>query len=110
MAPAVIQTEQTAGCITNMNIVRLKDYQFTKPILLADVNCESDELENTKGAIIDIIHQQEQLSNVASVSVYLRKFADGSWITINAEEQYAPGSLMKIPKPMQHYSVVLADE
>lgn len=97
MVPAVIQTVQTAGCITNMNIVRLKDYQFTKPILLADVNCESDELENTKGAIIDIIHQQEQLSNVASVSVYLRKFTDGSWITINAEEQYAPGSLMKIP-------------
>ena len=96
-ATAVIQTTQNAGCITSMNIVRLKDFNLTKPILLADVSCESDGIEETKGAVIDVIHQQEQYGNVATVSFYLRKLTDGSWTTINAEEQYAPGSLMKVP-------------
>ena len=96
-ATPLIQSTQNTACITSMNIVRLKDYSLTKPILLADVNCESDGLEETKGALLDMIHQQQQYGNATSISVYLRKFADGSWTTINGEEQYAPGSLMKVP-------------
>lgn len=98
-APAIgtVSTVQTAGCISSMNIVRLKDFSLTRPILLSDVNCESDGLELTKEAVVDVIHQQQQLGNVAAVSVYLRKFSDGSWITINGNEQYSPGSLMKVP-------------
>ena len=96
-AATIIPATQHASCITNMNIVRLKDYRLTKPILLADVNIESEDLEQTKGVVIDMIHKQQQLGNVSSVSVYLRKFSDGSWITINGDEKYAPGSLMKVP-------------
>ena len=87
---------QTADCITSLNILRLKDYELTKPILLADIPRESSELEETKAAILDVIHQQKEGGNAKTVSVYLRKFNDGSWITINQQEQYDPGSILKV--------------
>ncbi len=95
-ASDVKKNTQNAGCMS-MNILRLKDYELIKPVLLADINQESNDLEETKGAILDVIHQQEQYGNIATASIYLRKFNDGSWCTINGDEQYIPGSLMKIP-------------
>lgn len=94
--PIPTATNTINDCISNLHIVRLKDYQLIKPILLADIDRQSSELEETKGVIMDAIQRQQQLGKVGSVSVYLRKLSDGSWITINGDEQYAPGSLMKI--------------
>ena len=93
----IINSTQSAGCITSLNILRLKDYELIKPVLLTDVNRESNELEETKGAVMDVINSQKQIGNVSSVSMYLRKFTDGSWATINGDERFAPGSMMKIP-------------
>ncbi len=93
---SMVAATQSVSCISSMNILRLKDYDLIKPILLSDINRESNDLEETKGALIDAIHQQQQYGNVSSAAVYLRRFSDGSWITINNTEQFSPGSLMKI--------------
>lgn len=93
----MVETTQNAGCLSSMNILRLKDFELVKPILLADIDHESSDLEETKASLLDIIHQQEQYGNISTASIYLRKFSDGSWLVINGEEEYQPGSLMKVP-------------
>ncbi len=57
VATSMIATTQSAGCISNLSILRLKDYELIKPVLLTDISRESSDLEETKGAVLDAINQ-----------------------------------------------------
>ena len=92
-----VQPFPIANCYPAKNIIRLKDYYYTRPVLISDVICESSALEEIKGAVMDEMHNNQLNGNVSDVSFYLKKFEGGDWTSVNTEELYEPGSLMKIP-------------
>lgn len=77
------------------NVKRMSGLKFVRPILWVDDNCESERLIDTKQKITEIIAKYKQYDGVSSASVYLRSNTD--WTVVNEEEQYAPGSLFKVP-------------
>ncbi len=92
----VVINSKTNECSEKLEMVRLKKYKFTKPLLLSDIPNENAELGGIKTQINDLISKNKSLNLANSVSVYFRKLNDGSWFVINGEKGYAPASLMKI--------------
>lgn len=76
--------------------VRNDEFQFIKPLLLADVK-ESEKLKELKQNISQCIEMKQKSGQLRAASVYFRKLDDGSWISINNEERFRPGSINKIP-------------
>ncbi len=76
---------------------RLSGYSFVKPLMFVDNECEGDNLASTKQEVNEIIQNYKSLQGVISASVYIRDYNEGTWTSINDEEQYEPGSLFKVP-------------
>lgn len=91
------------GC--NLKIKRLNGYQFIRPLLYAEPSCESDNLTQHKSEIETIINTNKSQGNISTASVYIREFSKAEWISINEEEKYSPGSLMKIPELIAFYKM-----
>jgi beta-lactamase class A len=89
-------TASTYDC--NYNIKRLEGYQFIKPIMFVDGECESETLQPIKNKLTGIIEQYKKSNGVTNASVYLR--SNREWIDINGDEAYEPGSLFKVPVMM----------
>ena len=92
-----IQYISPAAESISMEQVFLTEYQFTRPLLLSDVNKESDNFKTLKSNLNRLIEHSKQNGTASSVSVYLRKLKNGEWIDINGREGYNPGSLLKVP-------------
>lgn len=82
----------------NYNIKRLEGYEFIKPIMFVDGECESESLQPIKNKLTGIIEQYKKANGVITASVYLRSAKE--WIDINENESYEPGSLFKVPVMM----------
>lgn len=98
-------TEEVADKTTSENnylsckykLVRLKGYNFIQPLMYAEPECASSSFNSIKVIVDDIISSNKSTGNITSASVYLRKFEDGSWVSIGDEKKYFPGSLLKVP-------------
>lgn len=88
-----------------LNIKRLNGYKFIHPLLYAEPTCESTNFSQFKSAIERIINSNKLSGNITNASVYLREFTSAQWISINDEEKYSPGSLMKIPELIAYYKM-----
>lgn len=88
-----------------LNIKRLSGYQFIKPLLYAEPTCESINLTQYKPSIESVINENKLNGNITTASVYIREFSSAQWIAINEDEQYSPGSLMKIPELIAYYKM-----
>lgn len=86
----------TSSCA--VDIVRLNGYQYIKPLLFTEKQCESEKLIPIRQSIEGIIQQAKAGNKIQSASVYLRQLTEGDWTAINADEKYLPGSLMKVPE------------
>ena len=98
-----INPENRSFC--NLNIGRLKGYQYIHPLLYAEPKCESEELADCKNQINQIIESNKANGKIISASVYLREFTQAQWISINPSELYSPGSLLKVPELMALYKM-----
>lgn len=80
------------------SLVILRDTKKTlvRPLILADIETESPGYSTLKGQLSQTIRNFEQKGVITDASVYLKKLNDGSWMNINANETYLPGSLMKV--------------
>jgi beta-lactamase class A len=87
---------QVAGCPDVMNQVRGLGYDLIHPLYLTDVPNESEYLQPLKNEINRILGEQEANGIISKASVYLRMINNGSWICINPEERFDPGSMMKV--------------
>jgi len=85
------------NCTPRVNMVRLHDFAYTHPIVLADFPDESTTLQPLKQQLQSFINDKISSGQIQSASVYLRTFNDANWICINDGESYNPGSLMKVP-------------
>jgi beta-lactamase class A len=88
-------TESSNYC--KYKVKRLDGYNYIKPIMFIDDECEGDNLAISKQEINEIIQNYKTMQGVISASVYIRDYNNGTWTSVNDELQYEPGSLFKVP-------------
>ena len=66
-------TQVSSSC--DYNIDRLDGYKLIKPIVYAEVNCESAKYENLKEKLTGLIDNYKGSKKLISASVYLRVLA-----------------------------------
>lgn len=89
----------------NVNVKRLKGFEFVKPLLFAEPSCESPSLNNCKSEVESVINDLKAAGDIEEASVYLRVFGNPRWMTINELELYSPGSLLKVPELIAFYKL-----
>ena len=95
----VVDAENSAqSSASSYNIKRLNGYNYIKPLLFVDNVNESENLASVKQNIIDVIDNFKKTNTLTSASVYLKEYAGNEWTTINPDEKYLPGSLLKVPE------------
>ena len=77
--------------------VRLAGFNYINPLLYTEKECESPDLDNVKGEMINYIESEKAKGILSSASVYVRVFSKANWTSINADEMYHPASLNKVP-------------
>ena len=80
--------------------VRLEGYRFINPLL----ECESStlskrfhELRPFKNEILTMVNAHLAKGKARSIVVYFRDLNNGPWFSINEQEKFIPGSMMKVP-------------
>jgi beta-lactamase class A len=86
----------TASC--TVKVKRLNGYNFIKPVLFVDRECESDKLFPIKQSVTNLLDEYKRTGDLNSGSIFLKEYTGNDWIAINGEEKYMPGSLMKVPE------------
>ncbi len=76
---------------------RLKGRRLTRPLKYAEGIEDSDELKPLKSSLNAFINQNISSGLIKNGSVYLKDLNTGNYFVINGNEQYSPGSMMKIP-------------
>ena len=76
---------------------RLSGYEFIKPLMFIEQDCESEKYAPLKQSLINIIEKYKSSGAIISASVYVEEFEEEAWICINNNEQYIPASLLKLP-------------
>jgi beta-lactamase class A len=84
------------SCPSSMDQVRLKDYELTHPLILTDVNTESNAFKDIQNSITEYVNQAKSNQKADDISVYFRKLDNGSWFAINPNATYNPASMIKI--------------
>ena len=90
---------------SNYNIKRLTGFQYIRPLLYAEPSCESVQLSQHKSEIQSLIEKNKTAGNITTASVYIREFYKAEWVSINENEKYSPGSLLKIPELITFYKM-----
>lgn len=95
--PATPDVNQLAvSCPGTMDQIRIKDYEFTHPLILTDVPNQSDALRGIQSQITEYINQAKSNQKADDISVYFRKLDNGAWFAINPNATYNPASMIKI--------------
>ncbi|MCX6275228.1 MAG: class A beta-lactamase-related serine hydrolase [Bacteroidetes bacterium] len=76
--------------------VRLQDYQLIKPLIMTEVMTESGGLKELNRALSFEINTLKSTGAIIDASVYVRRLNDGEWTSVNGNETYAPGSIIKV--------------
>ncbi len=98
----------TQAC-QSLQTIRENDYQLIKPLVFFDINVESDQLKSLKNEVNSYIERKKQEGVISSAAVYIRELNNESWMSINKDELFSPGSLMKIPTMITILKQVEAD-
>lgn len=93
----VIDNSIQAGC-SAVNIIRLNGYEFIRPLLFGDNECQSEKLMPVRNLLEKSINAYKEAGTISAASVYLRELSQGAWVAINEQEKYNPGSLLKVPE------------
>jgi len=102
---AAISTSSENNSMCILTIKRLNGFQFIHPLLFAEPQTESAQLNGCKNAINNIINNHKSTGDISSASVYIREFKQANWISINGNESYSPGSLLKVPELIAFYKM-----
>ena len=97
--------ESAASSSCDLNIKRLDGFQYIKPLLYAEPNCESVYLSSHKSMLMSMLDSYKTKGDIQTGSIYLRVFKQAQWISINENELYSPGSLLKVPELIAFYKM-----
>jgi beta-lactamase class A len=92
-----MQNDLSKNYYCSVNIKRLQDQKYIKPILIVDEDCESEDLVSIKQKVTDIITREKNNGNLTSASFYMKEYSNNDWTEVNDGEFYEPGSLFKVP-------------
>ncbi len=79
-------------------VKRLNGYEYIRPLLFADRPCQSERLMPLKNQVETVINGYKMSGTINTASVYLRQLNQGEYISIGDQENYNPGSLLKVPE------------
>ncbi|MEI7662334.1 MAG: serine hydrolase [Bacteroidota bacterium] len=71
--------------------------KYTRPLLLAESESESEAFSSLKAEIASFIEQSQNNGMISSASVYVKDMNSGFWTSMYGNREYHPGSLMKVP-------------
>ena len=95
-------TEMNSAFSDNSNcavkVKRLGGYNYIRPVLFVDKECESDKLLPIKQNVTTQIDEYKRVGSIQSASIYLKEYTNNEWMAINNDEKFLPGSLMKVPQ------------
>ncbi|MFN5620072.1 MAG: serine hydrolase [Flavobacteriales bacterium] len=103
--PLIKQTEEQDPSVTNpssaescvdVTIVRDHHAGLTKPLLFADLNCESPELAPLKEKLNTTIAQLKSEGTLQKATVYFKELNTLRWIQAGDATEYYPASMLKI--------------
>lgn len=94
-----IPSESTAAVAKSdpIRLVREDGSSLVRPLLFVAGGEESTRFSGLKENLQATIRQWQQRQEVVEVSVYLKDLGDASWMGIEADKTYMPGSLIKVP-------------
>jgi beta-lactamase class A len=82
----------------SLNVHRLKGaYKYIAPLQYVERTTESAKYAGLKNQIATYISQKKQSGEIQEASVYLRDFDQADWFSINGDQAFHPGSLIKVP-------------
>lgn len=86
-------------------------YQFIDPLLGYDIanNTSINEFKPFEKKINDLISQLKASDKVSDVAFYFRGLKSGYWLGVNQDEEFSPGSLMKVPLMMAYLKKAESD-
>ncbi len=90
-------TDEKFNLNCNYDVKRLNGYNYIKPLMFVDNECESEDLSSVKQRVYSLIEQYKVSGDLISCSVYLKSYQKNGWIGINENEKFSPGSLLKVP-------------
>ena len=92
---ANINKPVTYSC--DYTLQRLNGYNYIKPLMFAEPDCESLNLNSLKKSLNKIIEQFKVSGRVNSASVFIKKADEDEWMSIENNAEFDPASLIKIP-------------
>lgn len=91
-------TKALSECRSHMDQVRQGDYKLTRPLLLVDIDQQSDEFTHLKNALTIYIKSKKDDRVLSEASLYIRDLNSGAWTAIGDGGSYSPGSMLKIAR------------
>jgi len=96
LAEADVSSSNQSVC--NYKVKRLTGYNYIKPLLFVDNECESENLSSIKQSVYQLIENYKKNNVISSASIYLKSYNTNEWTSINPDEKFKPGSLLKVPE------------
>jgi beta-lactamase class A len=97
--PGTLYTENFLATNTcKYEIKTLSGFHYIRPLMFVDKVSADDKLSTVKHAIETLVDSNKAAGNLSSAGIYLRDLSGNSWIGINENEKFNPGSLLKVPK------------
>jgi beta-lactamase class A len=90
--PAVATPE-----LPSYKMIRQEGYELIRPVLFTESSMPDEKLSDLNTQLKEYISGKKAAGYAEEVSVYLKKLSSVYSVSINEEEQYLPGSLMKVP-------------
>lgn len=87
---------------SHVKALRIQDYRFTKPLLMADLDTEDEDMSEIKNEALSIIMQAKSSGNLHDAAVFMQDLQNGDWFSINPDGTFDPGSIMKLPILIAH--------
>lgn len=86
---------QDKPLVCDVKGMRRTGFKFTKPLLMLDRECDDPSLDPLRAKVISLLGDFKQKGVIDRVSVYFRFLDSGRNFSLN-DEEYSPGSLMKV--------------
>ncbi len=83
------------GSNCNYSINRLSGYKYTHPLFSTEPECQAAKYNSLQTTIAEFI-ENEKSNGLSEASVYLMDFSGNTWMDVNENEKYTPGSLFKV--------------
>lgn len=93
----LVNNKTSSSECTGYKLKRLNGYKYAMPLMFVDNTCQSERLSPLKNELNNLFNKYKEAGILSSASLYLKDYNSNSWISINENESYSPGSLLKVP-------------